>query len=582
MSKGAVATVVVALLAGVGGGYWLAQRVDPDQLRTAAMGKIEAVSEIVSEAVTETVSSVISMVGNETAPEAEAGVPTQRRPLFYRHPMNPEITSPTPVKDEMGMDYVPVFAEEPKGERKPLFYRNAMNPAITSPIPAKDEMGMDYVPVYADGDSADDPTGTVTIDPVTVQNIGVRTAKAETRTLSQTIRTLGRVDYDEERLSRLHPKTDGWIEELRVSRTGEMVERDTILLSIYSPQLVSSQQEYLLALKNLKALEKSPYPDIREGAEELVTITRERLVLLDVPEHQIRELENTGKIKKSLPIQSPFTGVVLAVGARQGQYVSPKTELYRIADLQRVWAYADVYENELPWVRVGDDAEMEVKSLPGRTFKGKITYIYPYLERKTRSVKVRLEFDNRDMALKPNMFANVTLFPRRRPDAVVIPDEAVMRSGTRKRVFVVRGPGKFEPREVKTGVTAEGFVQILEGVDAGEEIVTSAQFLIDSESKLREATAKMLEALGAEASGERPAPPQSGEMEGMAGPRSLAPPRSGEMEGMAKPGSDSAPQSGEMEGMAGPRSDSAPQSGEMEGMSPLELPQGESPAPKQR
>lgn len=379
-------------------------------------------------------------------------------------------------------------------ERKPLFYRNPMNPDITSPVPAKDSMGMDYVPVYADNDSDNgEPAGTVKIDPVTEQNIGVRTAKVMQQSLSHTIRTVGRVDYDEERMVRLHPKVEGWIEKLFIEKTGEQVEKDTILLSIYSPQLVTSQQEYLLALNNLQTLAASKQEDIRRGAEEMVKTSRERLELLDVPAHQIRELEKSRKIKKNLHIHSPFRGIVLKIGAREGQYITPKTELYMLADLSRVWVIADIYEDDLPWVNAGDEISMELNGIPGRTFSGRLTYIYPYAEAKTRTIKVRLEFDNPDLLLKPNMFANVTIHAQSQQDAVVIPSEAVVRSGMREQVFVVRGPGKFEPREVKLGVSSGGLVQILAGVIPGEEVVTSSQFLIDSESKLREATAKMLE-----------------------------------------------------------------------------------------
>ncbi len=458
--RGIVLAVVVALAAGAGGGYWLAARKDADP----GAGTVEA----------------------------------ERKPLFYRNPMNPAITSPVPAKDEMGMDYIPVYAEEEKPkERKPLFYRNPMNPAITSPVPAKDEMGMDYIPVYADDEGdADEPPGTVRIDPVTVQNIGVRTARVTRGTLAHQVRAVGRIAYDETRLARLHPKTEGWVESMRVERTGDRVAQDAILLSIYSPQLVSSQEEYLLALKNRETLAQSPFEDIRRGAEELVKSARKRLELLDMPAHQIRELEQTGRIKKKIHIHSPFTGIITRVGVREGQFVEPATELYRVADLSRVWVLAEVYEYELPWIREGDEAEITVASLPGERFTGRISYIYPYLENKTRTVRVRLELDNPDGLLRPATFANVTITAGALEDALLVPSEAIVRTGKREMVFVVREPGKFEPREVVPGLSADGMTQILEGVKAGEEVVTSAQFLIDSESKLREATAKMMEALG--------------------------------------------------------------------------------------
>lgn len=413
----------------------------------------------------------------------------ERKALFYRNPMNPAITSPVAAKDEMGMDYIPVYAEE---EKKALFYRNPMNPAITSPVPAKDEMGMDYIPVYAEGDAGASAPGTVRIDPAMVQNIGVRTAKAEKQVLSRHIRTIGRIDYDEERLAKIYPKTDGWIEKLYINKTGEKVHKDSILLELYSPQLVSSQEEYLLALKNRTTLKESPFDEIRAGSESLVESSRERLVLLDVPAHQIKDLEETRKASKTLHIHSPFNGVVTYIGARAGQYVTPQTELYRIADLNRVWVYVDVYEDDLAWVREGDMADMQLTALPGRTLKGHVATIYPYLEAKTRTARVRLEYRNRDGALKPDMYANIVLHASRQVDAIVVPTEAVVRSGSREIVFVVQSAGKYAPREVKLGVSADGKTQIIQGITPGEEVLVSAQFLIDSESKLREAVQKML------------------------------------------------------------------------------------------
>ena len=353
---------------------------------------------------------------------------------------------------------------------------------------------MDYIPVYASDAGSDELAGTVSIDSVVQQNIGVRTAKAELTSLSHTVRAVGRISYDEQRITQLHPKIEGWIEELFIDTTGAQVEVDTILLGLYSPRLVASQQEYVLALKNYQVLKNSPVEDIRQGAQELVQSSRARLELFDVPEHQIRELEESLTPKKSLHIHSPAAGIVTRIGARQGQHVTPATELFMIADLSRVWAFADIFEYELPWVKVGDEAEMTLAAVPGQIFRGRIGYIYPYAESKTRTVKVRIEFDNPDLALKPEMFANVTVRASTQEEVTVIPSEAVVRSGSEDRVFVVREPGKFEPRNVQLGVQSDGRVIVLEGLAPGEVVVTSAQFLIDSESKLREAAAKMMEA----------------------------------------------------------------------------------------
>ncbi|PHS34136.1 MAG: efflux transporter periplasmic adaptor subunit [Sulfurovum sp.] len=379
--------------------------------------------------------------------------------------------------------------------KKIIFYRNAMNPAVTSLVPAKDSMGMDYVPVYADGDAGNDKAGTVKIDPTVVQNIGVRTAKVKVEALSKVVRAVGRVDFDEEKMARLHPKTKGWIEEIFIDKVGETVKKDDILMSIYSPQLVSTQDEYLLALKNVKALSRSPFKDVRDGAKSLVESARERLTLLDVPEHQIKELEKSRKIRKSLHIHTPVAGTVLRIGARKGQHVTPKTELYMIADLHTVWIIAEIYEYELPWIRTGDSAEVTLISVPGKVFKGTVDYIYPYAEAKTRTTKVRLVFKNDDLRLRPDMFAEVNIHVQNQKDALVVPSEAVIRSGNETQVFVVKGAGKYEPRLVKLGIESAGKVSILSGLMEDEEVVTSAQFLIDSESKLREATAKMMDVI---------------------------------------------------------------------------------------
>ncbi|MEQ8733294.1 MAG: efflux RND transporter periplasmic adaptor subunit [Rhodospirillaceae bacterium] len=396
------------------------------------------------------------------------------------------------ANDAVDGDHI-AMSTQSQPEQEPLFYRNPMNPEITSPVPAQDDMGMDYVPVYADEmGGADLVPGTVSIDPVTLQNMGVRTAMVERRSIAHIVRAPGRVDYDEKRLSMVHPRVEGWVETLYVERVGDQIDADTPLLEIYSPQLVTSQQEYLLALNNLDAQRKNTHPDIRNGAERLATSARSRLEFLDVPEHQIRELERTRAVKNALHIHSPAGGVVLAINVREGQFVNPGTPLFKIADLSKVWVIADIYEYEMPWVDVGAKASMNVESLPGQVFKGTVSYIYPYLEPRTRTVKVRMEFDNPDLALKPDTYATVKLESVQSLEAAVVPSEAVIRSGTRNALFVVKSEGQFEPRVVTLGVVADGLIQILDGVEPGEEVITSGQFLIDSESNLREALSRMM------------------------------------------------------------------------------------------
>ncbi|HQU17091.1 MAG: efflux transporter periplasmic adaptor subunit [Chromatiales bacterium 21-64-14] len=377
---------------------------------------------------------------------------------------------------------------------KVLYYRNPMNPAVTSRVPTKDSMGMDYIPAYQDrgaGATAAAP-GTVTIDPVMVQDMGVRTARAERRSLSRVIRTVGQVAVDERRVVRVHPKSEGWVRQVTVATTGQPVRRGQVLLRLYAPQIVSTEQEYLLALRQNARLGASPYPDIRSGARELVRSARQRLALLDVPAAEIRALVRRGSVLDSVPLDAPAGGIALRVGVREGQYVTPRTELYQIADLSRIWVYANLYDYELPWVQVGDPAKLTLAALPGVTLKGRITYLYPYADNPTRTVRARMEFENPDLALRPDLYADVRIHASRQVDAVVIPSAAVLNTGTRKLVFVQRAPGRFEPRDVVTGVSSDGRVQILKGIAAGETVVTSGQFLIDSESNLREAAANLM------------------------------------------------------------------------------------------
>lgn len=375
--------------------------------------------------------------------------------------------------------------------RKPLYYRSPMNPEVTSPVPAKDNMGMDYIPVYAESNVGKASPGEVRIDPVVVQDIGVRTEKARHETLTRDIRTVGRVTYDEDGLVRLHPKYSGWVDKVYADKTGQQVKKGEPLLAIYSPQLVSSQQEYLLALENASGLNLSPFADVRQGAAGLLASTRNRLSLFDMPTWQIEKLQRDRKVMKDVILDSPISGIVTAIGAREGDKIGPETELYAIADLYRIWVLADLYENDMPWVAKGDTVNIQLADIRGRSFEGRVDYIYPYLDAKARTIKVRIELDNPQLLLKPDMYANVAIHSDKQIDAVTIPSDAVMRTGTRNLIFIQDAPGKFEPREVELGVSSNGRIQILKGVTEGDTVVTSAQFLIDSESKIREAAARM-------------------------------------------------------------------------------------------
>jgi RND family efflux transporter MFP subunit len=390
----------------------------------------------------------------------------------------------------------PAEGEPVTKEKNILYWRAPMDPTFISDKPGKSPMGMDLIPVYEGEEEVGEP-GTVRIDPVTIQNIGVRTTKIKRKPLIRTIRTIGTVAYDEKKVYHVHTKIEGWIEKLYVDFTGQKVKKDDILLEIYSPQLVSTQEEYLLALKYSEAIEEAAPP----GTESIRELSRRRLELWDVPAHQIKELEETGSILKTLHIHSPAGGIVTEKSVVEGMFVKPGTSLYTIADISKVWVYADIYEYELPWIKEGQEAKVTLEAYPGRVFRGRVSFIYPFMEPRTRTNKVRLVFDNPEGELKPDMYANVTLASVVSPDALGVPTEAVIRSGERNIVVLSRGGGKFRPVEITLGPEAEEYYLVIEGLTEGDEVVTSAQFLIDSESRLKEAITKMLEA---EVSAEEP------------------------------------------------------------------------------
>ena len=424
-------------------------------------------------------------------PVSESSNGRERKILFYRDPMNPQITSPVPKKSSDGMDFVPVYDESSgkPGERKIAYYKDPMHPWFTSDRPGKaPDCGMDMVPVY-EGES--DAKG-IKIDPVTVQNIGVKVEDVVKRKLNKTIRAVGKVDYDERRVYSVNTKIMGWVEKLYVDYTGKLIHKGEPLMELYSPELVSTQEEYLQALRYQKKLQESSLEEARRGSDELIQSARRRLQYWDIPESEIKALEERGTPNKTMTIYSPVDGIVTEKMVRKGQNIMAGMELYKIADLSTVWVLAEVYQYELPWVKVGGQVEIEISYLPGKSFKGTITYIYPYLSMETRTAKVRVEVRNTpNFELKPDMYATVKIVSPLSIEAVVVPDQAIIRSGERNVVVVALGGGYFDPRDVKLGVMAEGYVQILDGVQEGEKIVVSSQFLIDSESNLKAAISQM-------------------------------------------------------------------------------------------
>ncbi|MCH8157009.1 MAG: efflux RND transporter periplasmic adaptor subunit [Nitrospinae bacterium] len=378
-----------------------------------------------------------------------------------------------------------------RAKRKIKYWAAPMNPAYTSDKPGKSPTGMDLVPVYED---QGDVSSGIRITPTMTQNIGVKTERVRRRTLTRDVRTIGRLTYDERLVTHIHTKYEGWIEKLYVNFTGQEVNSNDLLVEIYSPELVSTQEELLLALKYNQTLKDSPFEEIRNGASNLLNSTRRRLELFDVPEHQIEELIRSKKITKTMHIHSPVKGFVIKKNAMQGMYVKPGSSLYTIADLSNIWVMADIYEYELPWIKVGQEAEMTLSYYPGKKFSGKVTYIDPFLAPKTRTIKVRMEFKNPNWELKPDMYANVTLKSIIAKNTVAVPEEAVIHSGERDLVITRTPSGGFKTREVTLGPQTQGYYQVLKGLKSGETVVTSSHFLIDSESKLTEAISKMQEA----------------------------------------------------------------------------------------
>jgi Cu(I)/Ag(I) efflux system membrane fusion protein len=331
---------------------------------------------------------------------------------------------------------------------------------------------------------------TMTIAPERLQTIGVKFQEAARRPLDKLIRTVGRVEIDERLVGRVNLKFEGWIEELRVSAIGDHVKKGQILFTIYSPDLVATQEEYLLALQSYRELGTSEFPEVARGAKELLEATRRRLRLWDIEDVHIRDLERTGKVLRTLPIHSPVSGTVMRMEARAGTFVTPGTELYFIADLSRIWILADIYEYEVPFIMRGHGATVTLAYDPDTKLHGHVAFIYPMLDPKTRTAKVRFELDNPGEKLKPDMYANVELtIPL--GTRLVVPRDAILESGARQLLFIHHGGGQLEWRDVTLGAKAGDWVEVKEGLKEGDHVVTGANFLIDSESQLKAAVGGM-------------------------------------------------------------------------------------------
>ncbi|BBO69509.1 hypothetical protein DSCA_34390 [Desulfosarcina alkanivorans] len=398
------------------------------------------------------------------------------------------VLSPSGVRAEEALKAGMV---DPKTGKKIKYWAAPMDPTYIRNEPGQSPMGMDLVPVYEEEGGEKASSSTVRIDPVTRQNMGLRLGRVEKKHLAKTIRTFGTVIYDETGLYSINTKFNGWIETLYVDFIGEQVEKGQPLFDIYSPDLLTAQQEYLIAVQQQNGRKKNS----RKGRDRLLEASRTRLAYWDLTDEQIAQLETAGEIQKTITIFSPASGVVTKKIALKGHYVKAGEHQYEIADLSTVWVDVDVYEYELPWVHKGMAAEMDLAYIPGKRYQGEVLFIYPFLDPKTRTARLRLSFPNPGNVLKPGMYANVYLqstFPEKK---LVVPQEAVIDSGVRKRVFISRGKGAFEAREVTLGVEGNDYMfEVIDGLAEGEEIVISGQFMLDSESRLKEAIAKMLEA----------------------------------------------------------------------------------------
>jgi multidrug efflux pump subunit AcrA (membrane-fusion protein) len=421
--------------------------------------------------------AVFTSCAKKSAPHA-----ADSQTIIYHCPMHPNYLSHQPGNCPIcGMTLVPVNDPEPskvKGKGRILYYRDAMNHSRTSDKPGKAPDGMDLAPVY---ESEGDESG-VKIDPAMIQRIGVHTEKAALRTLMKDVRTTATIMPDERRITTVTTKIMGYVEKLYVNYTGQRVTTGQPLYDLYSPDLVNAQTEYLLAYRRANG----------DSTSEMLQSARQRLLNWDVTVGQIVELEKRGEPVKNLTIVSPADGIVTEKMVVKGQSIEPGMRLYKIIDFSHVWVEGAIYQQDVPLVKVGQRGTIELDYYPGEEFSGTVTYIAPEMNIESRTLMVRLELANTpEIRIKPGMNATVTLHAVMNKKQVTVPDQAVIYSGLRTLVIIAKGGGYFEPREIRTGQTAGGYTEVIDGVREGEEIVTSSQFLIDSESKLKAAIMKM-------------------------------------------------------------------------------------------
>ena len=391
---------------------------------------------------------------------------TEREVLYWVAPMDSSYRRDEPGKSPMGMDLVPVYADEKK-EPEILYWVAPMDPDYRRDGPGKSPMGMDLVPVYAE-DKPDD--NAIHISSAVEQSLGVRTSEAQRRSLWRKVEATGYVGFDETRVSQINLRTEGWIQHLLIKNEGERVREGQVLFEFYSPELVNAQKEYVQSKR-------------RDDAR-MLAATEEKMLALGMSQADIRRLAGSSSVSNTVQILAPQDGTVTSLNVREGMFVRPATEIMNLADLSSVWLQAEVFESQSDWVKQGQSAEARLNYMPGEVFSGKVDYVYPVLDPKTRTLQVRLRFDNPDERMKPNMYARVTIFGKPHPAALSIPREALIRGQDTDRVVVALGEGKYTVQEVMTGIESGEWIEIIAGVEIGDKVVTSAQFLIDSEASL--------------------------------------------------------------------------------------------------
>ena len=443
-------------------------------------------------------------VSFQHGPAGQQAASGERKVLYWYDAMDPQHHYEKPGKAPDGMDLVPMYADQAtpsapdtrasaatKGERRVLYWYDPMHPQYKADKPGTaPDCGMDLVPKYADEQPVSMAPGSVMIAADKQQSIGVRTAEVKRETLVREVRTTGQITADETRVAHVHVKVNGFVEKVFVDYVGQLVKKGQPLFTLYSPDLVATQQEYLIAKSNEKALGASALPDVAQGSQLLLRSAGERLKLWDISAEQIKKLDESGEVTRTLTFYSPVSGVVVDRKAFPQTAVTPDTDLYTVSDLSTIWVNADIFEYEVPFVKIGQRAEIQLSYYPGKTWNGRVSFIYPTVDAATHTVKVRVEFPNPGFQLKPQMFADVGLKVNYGTQ-VVVPQEAVLDSGKEQTVFVAHDAGYFEPRKITTGAKLDGKVVALSGLKAGETVVTSGNFLIDSESRLKSATSSM-------------------------------------------------------------------------------------------